>query len=289
MKAILVHNPVASGGRTRREDLLSALRRAGITVLYQSSKVGELTAVLAESADLIIVAGGDGTVAKVLTQMPDRAVPVAILPVGTANNIANSFGIEGPPAGILASLNTAGRRRLHIGLVRGPWGRCRFVEGVGLGALVKAADRVGRSQRGERRLEAARREIRRILKSLEPDRVHVTLDGVPLPAEHLMLEVLNIARSGPRLLMSPTMDPGDGQLEVVMLEPGQRQAMRRWLKQAPESAAAPVRRWRGRRVSIAWQGSPLHVDDDLPRADTAPGTVEVELTETPITLLVPQL
>jgi diacylglycerol kinase (ATP) len=288
VKAILVHNPTAGGGRIRREDLLPALRRAGIAAAYQSSKVGELTAALTESVDLIVVAGGDGTVAKVLTQMPDRNVPVAILPVGTANNIANSFGIEGPPAEILAALSDAGRRRLDIGLARGPWGRSWFVEGVGMGALVKAAQRVGKARSGQSRLEAARREIRRILKSVEPDRVHVTLDDVSLPAEHLMLEVLNIACGGPRLLMSPGVDPGDGQLDVVMLEPAQRKAVRRWLKYAPESEAAPVRRWRGRRVSIAWDGSPLHVDDDLPQPDTAPGIVEVELTATPVTILVPR-
>jgi diacylglycerol kinase (ATP) len=288
MRAILVHNPTAGGGRTRREDLLSAFRRAGITALYHSSKVGELTAVLAEPAEVVVVAGGDGTVGKVLTQMPDRTVPVAILPVGTANNIASSFGIAGSPEDLVGRLTDAASRRLDIGFARGPWGRCWFVEGVGLGALVRAADRVGKAGSGMSRLKAARREIRRILKDCEPDRVRVTVDGVPLPEEHLMLEVLNIACGGPRLLMSSAVDPGDGQLDVVMVEPEQRKAVRRWLKDAPAREAAPVRCWRGTRVSIAWEGSPLHVDDDLPRLDTAPGTIELELAATPATILVPR-
>lgn len=66
MKAILVHNPTAGDYRYSRGELTDLLHRTGITPFYQSSKVGELTAALAEPADLIVVAGGDGTVAKVL-------------------------------------------------------------------------------------------------------------------------------------------------------------------------------------------------------------------------------
>lgn len=97
MRATLIHNPTAGDGKVRREDLIDLLHKAGIVPFYQSSKIGELTAALAEPTDIVIVAGGDGTVAKVVTQMPDRSIPVAILPIGTANNIASSFGIGRRP------------------------------------------------------------------------------------------------------------------------------------------------------------------------------------------------
>ena len=47
------------------------------------------------AADLYVVAGGDGTVGKVITGIRDRNIPVAIIPSGTANNIAKSLCIEG--------------------------------------------------------------------------------------------------------------------------------------------------------------------------------------------------
>ena len=52
---------------------------------------------LAQAEGLVVVAGGDGTVGKVIAQMPDRGVPVAILPLGSANNIARSFNVAGAP------------------------------------------------------------------------------------------------------------------------------------------------------------------------------------------------
>ncbi|MFU8815363.1 MAG: diacylglycerol/lipid kinase family protein [Pseudomonadales bacterium] len=288
MKALLVHNPTAGDGATGREALLDLLHKAGITPAYQSSKVGSLTAALAEPTDIIVAAGGDGTVTKVLTQMPDRSVPVGILPIGTANNIASSFGISGPLGEIAAGLGDAGKRRLDIGLARGPWGCCWVVEGIGVGALVRAAARVG-SPSGSRasRLDAARRAVRRILKKAKPDRLRIMLDGRPLPEEHLMVEVLNIAWGGPGLLLAPDVDPGDGYLDVIMLEPHQRKEMRRWLSVKPPAGLAPMSRWRGRTVSLVWDGTPLHIDDEQPAVEE--GAVELQLVTDSATILVPQL
>jgi diacylglycerol kinase (ATP) len=288
MRATLVHNPTSGAGKVSRDDLTRALCAAGVAAYYQSSKIGELTAVLALQTDLIIVAGGDGTVAKVLTQMPDRSIPVAILPIGTANNIASSFGIEGEIEEIAAGLRGAEKRRLDIGLARGPWGRCWFVEGIGVGALVRAAERLSKPEgTPAERLEAARRQIRKILKKAEPDRVRVELDDVPLPEEHLMLEILNVICGGPRLEMAPDIDPGDGMLDVIMVEPHQRKDMRRWLNDARPEGPAPVSRWRGRKIRMVWDGTPLHIDDDLPSAEEGAATIELELAPDPATILVP--
>lgn len=290
MKAILVHNPTAGDYRYSRGELTDLLHRTGITPFYQSSKVGELTAALAEPADLIVVAGGDGTVAKVLTQMPNRNIPVGILPVGTANNIASSFGIGGSLEEIAVRLSDAERQKLDIGMARGPWGCCWVVEGMGMGALVRAAKRTGKAAgRRARRLQAARHTVRRILREIVPDRVKVMLDGQPLPEESLMLEVLNITCGGPRLLMVPDVSPGDGLLNVIMVEPHQRKAMCRWLNDKRPNEPPPVSRWRGSKVSMIWNGTPLHIDDDLPQPEPDLVAVELKLVSDPVTILVPHV
>jgi diacylglycerol kinase family enzyme len=52
-------------------------------------------AALGKPWDLVAVAGGDGTVAKAARHMPDRNVPLALLPIGTANNVAHSLDLLG--------------------------------------------------------------------------------------------------------------------------------------------------------------------------------------------------
>ena len=154
MRALLVHNPTAGSGRPTGDELLEARDKAGFSTTYCSTKNGDLEEALAQPADMVIVAGGDGTVAKVARALEDRKTLVAILPFGTANNIAHCLGIAGKPRELIAALRGAPVKRLDIGLAVGPWGTRHFVESVGWGALAKAVDRedpkLGKGERIER-------------------------------------------------------------------------------------------------------------------------------------------
>jgi diacylglycerol kinase (ATP) len=141
MRALLVHNPQAGSGRPSGDELLAALDAAGFSTTYCSVKSDDLQAALAQPADLVIAAGGDGTVAKIARKLKDRKTLVAILPFGTANNIARCLGIEGDPDSLVKALRGAPVARLDIGLAVGPWGSRRFVEAVGWGAIAKSVDR----------------------------------------------------------------------------------------------------------------------------------------------------
>jgi diacylglycerol kinase family enzyme len=63
-----------------------------------------------ETWDLVAVAGGDGTVAKAARHMPNRNVPFALLPTGTANNVAHSLDLLGEAEEIAANLQGAPTR-----------------------------------------------------------------------------------------------------------------------------------------------------------------------------------
>jgi diacylglycerol kinase (ATP) len=128
MRAVLLHNPTAGAGEHCRDTLLYTMRLAGLSCSYHSVKDGDFAGALRRTAELVVVAGGDGTVAKVIARLPDRAIPVAIFPLGTANNIARSMGIVGAPLDVGEILCLDHTRPLDIGTAWGPWGHCRFVE-----------------------------------------------------------------------------------------------------------------------------------------------------------------
>ena len=94
MHAVLVHNPTAGSGSHRAEALTSLLKEAGYSVTACSTKECVYKEALKEQADLVLIAGGDGAVGRVIRCLPHYNTPVAILPLGTANNIARTLGMK---------------------------------------------------------------------------------------------------------------------------------------------------------------------------------------------------
>jgi hypothetical protein len=98
----------------------------------------------------------------------------------------------------------------------------------------------------------------------DADRVCVFVDDELMPEGHLLLEVLNIPCGGPRLRLARQADPGDSLFDIVALEPFRRKEMLRWLKCGDADEPPPFTTRRGRKITLAWDGTPLHVDDDRP-------------------------
>ena len=83
----LVQNPGAGAGAAAQRQLLHVLEAAG-HVVTPVEPDHELGRDLAQRADVVIAAGGDGTVLGVARRLVYSKVPLAILPLGTANNLA---------------------------------------------------------------------------------------------------------------------------------------------------------------------------------------------------------
>jgi YegS/Rv2252/BmrU family lipid kinase len=69
-------------------------------------------------ADLILVAGGDGTINEAVNGMVHSDVPLGILPAGTANVLANELGIGKTMEAAAAVLAGSVEERVALGLIR---------------------------------------------------------------------------------------------------------------------------------------------------------------------------
>ena len=287
MRATLFHNPTAGGGKFTKKELMTALRVGGLQPRYVSTKSKRFNEALEEAKDLVVVAGGDGTVGKAIAQMRDRRVPVAILPLGSANNIARSFGVAGAPYELAEILHPLYWQRLSIGIVRGPWGVRRFVEAVGLGPLARMMKKpaLGNAE-GVDSLRGGRDELRKVMKKAKPLDIDVLVDGKPLRDDILAIEIMNIVYTGPGLPLAPSADPGDRLLEVVVVRPADRKGMTAWIKE-PQHRRPPVSMLRGRKVDIVWRGDPMRIDDDVVDTPDRAETVTIVLERTAAKILVP--
>lgn len=92
MRIVLIHNPKAGDRKHGKKQLMASLIRSGHQAFYHSIKERGWKKAFKKPVDLIIAAGGDGTVHKTAWQIVDSGIPLAILPLGTANNLARSLG-----------------------------------------------------------------------------------------------------------------------------------------------------------------------------------------------------
>lgn len=284
MKATLFHNPSAGDEEHSREALLRLLRDSGLSVRAHSTRGHDLQEGLEEESDLVIVAGGDGTVGKIATQLRQRDRLFAILPLGTANNLARTLGRWDSPEAFAAGWRGARRRRLDVAYAEGPWGRRRFVEAAGFGAFARAVEAA--DQRGLSGVEAGRAAFRAIVNHADPLRVTMTVEGETVETETLFVEVMNIPLFGPNLPLATRSDPGDGLLDVVTVPPDQRGALMRWLESPPDGSP-PVTVRRAREVTVDWPGGPCRLDDECVARD-APMRVAMGIEDAPLQVLVPQ-
>lgn len=288
MKVLLLHNPTAGGGKTSKQTLLGLLSEAGCDVTYLATDDPQLQHRMRGPMDLLAVAGGDGTVAKVLSHVDRDAAPLTILPMGTANNLACALGIREPVADLIAGLDKGRIKPLDVGLAEGPWGRQRFFESAGFGALAAALGPVNAQKlQSHEKIPEGREALRDLMQEMQPARLHVSLNDRELDEEMLMLELTNISAIGPRLYLAPQADPGDGLLHVAYLPCGRRKAMLDWLD-APESdCPAPLVVQSTRRAEVRWLGTSSHLDDFFHDEPAQPGTMQAWLEPALAKVLVP--
>jgi diacylglycerol kinase (ATP) len=282
----LMHNPGAGSGDEQPHDLVAALAAAGHTVRYHSTKSNGWRDELAEAADLIVAAGGDGTVGRILLAMPGGAAPVTVLPSGSANNIARALGSAGHDPGDLARAWTRGAiTRFDIGEVRGGGNATRFVESAGGGLFAEALVRAEGFE-DEPGGEAKRRHGLKLLvaaiAATPVRRWGVTADGKDLSGEHIAVEAMNIGEIGPNLPLAPGADPGDGRLDLVLVPREARDALAAFALARIEGRAAPDLDLTIRRVRVVEftvpEGCPFHVDDTLWPGDGRPVPASVRVT-----------
>jgi len=272
IRATLVHNP-AAGDQQADPGLVASLEKAGYQVNYVSTKTRNLASQLDEPGEVVIVAGGDGTVAKVAAVLAGRMTPLAILPVGTANNIARSLGLVGGTSHIIGGLRTAHRKRLDVPVAHGPWGDRPFVEaaGVGLFARVLAlldhhdAEPVAQLAKEEPTFESVVRLLRQLVTDYSPRDWKAALDGRDLSGRYLMLEAMNIRLIGPHLHFAPDADCGDGLFDVVLVSEDQCQALLEYFghRLEKETTVPALTTHRGRRLELTWEDREIHFDDGV--------------------------
>ena len=141
--AVLFYNPKSGGGKAERFKLADEARRRGIEPieLTLGQDLEQLVRnAVADGADGLAMAGGDGSQAIVAMVAAETGLPYACIPAGTRNHFALDLGVDRDDVvGALDAFVEGGERIVDLAEVNGRV----FVNNVSLGLYAEAVQRQG--------------------------------------------------------------------------------------------------------------------------------------------------
>jgi len=221
VNVLLITNP-ASGGAAKhdRAAILNSLRSLGsVETLEPSSRDAFDSEVLraAEGCELVISAGGDGTLNCTINALRERLdhLTFGLIPMGTGNDLARTLGLaELDPPEAAARLVDATAAALDVGIASGPGAERLFVNACMGGFPVQVNEALTDAEKEKLGAAAFIWGGAKALADL--NRSTVTLDGVTVP-DCVAVGVGNGRTCGGGIEVWPQANPGDGQLDGCAL------------------------------------------------------------------------
>lgn len=267
-KALLIVNPAAGKKHADDGDLAECVRlltAAGFEIdLRETGPDGPTSADLAkagvaEGFPVVIVAGGDGTVAPAAIELLEKNVTLGILPFGSFMNIAHGLGIPLEPIDAARVIAERKVKRSDVGEVAGRV----FYETCGIGL---DADAFGAARLIElRRWGPALRRVWR-WATASPHRVEITVDGKSETHRVLQILIVNSPYYAWAFPIVPNADMTDGVLEVAIFPRKGRLDLIRAMVEIWRSGrpGKSPRLLRGKVIEIASsEPDPVHADGQI--------------------------
>lgn len=274
MKKIhLLHNPAAGAAAYDKKHLIDMIESAGYNCSYSSTKKEGWCDIVDLHSDFIAVAGGDGTVRKLARELLgrkvlDRNFPVALLPLGTANNIAKALGMYGTPENVIKAWTEAKVKKFDVGRIYGVENHEFFLEGFGYGVFPTLISEMRSLKSPDDPVESkilALKTLYDVVHSFKARYCEINVDGVEYAGKFLLAEVMNVRSIGPNLYLAPDADPGDGFFDLVIIREDEREALASYVHEKIQGneVDANFTVIRARNIEIEWAGKHLHLDDEI--------------------------
>lgn len=227
----MVFNPVKAGERNLRNSLHSEIPAGECDLHFYETDAddqgeGAAKKAVASKPDLVVVAGGDGTVRVVAEQLADKGIPLGIVPAGTGNLLARNLHLP------LASFDSAIRIAVHgetdkidiahakVTDEEGEEHEYPFVVMAGVGLDAATMAETDSDLKAKVGWVAYVGGLMKALKDIHKVKVRSVIDGGE--AEEFKANTIMIGNAGMiqgNVRFMPDAELDDGQLDIAVLNP----------------------------------------------------------------------
>jgi diacylglycerol kinase (ATP) len=265
MRVALLANPESGSGEAKAVERALTARASELA----SFGLDERDAVAAWRPERIIVAGGDGSIGAAAETAADLRVPIAVIPVGTANDFARALGIpRNSEAAVEVALGSSRLRSLDLGFAEHPGfgdgDRQPFVNAASAGLSPAAARRAGALKRPLGALAYAVGAAGAGLRA-RPVAARVAVDDEEIfsgAAWQVTVACTGAFGGGAEVAA----DPHDGVLDAVVIEARSRArliAHAYRLRNGTVERGTDVHKLTGRIVEVEADGDGFNIDGEL--------------------------
>lgn len=127
-RALVLHNAKARQGEQALVPVRERLAAGGLLVTVEPfeslPEIARDVTRLHQTADIIVVCGGDGSISSAAPAVIESGLPLGIIPAGTANDLARTLSIPLDFAAAADAIVESHSRRIDVGMVNGQGSRC---------------------------------------------------------------------------------------------------------------------------------------------------------------------
>jgi diacylglycerol kinase (ATP) len=218
-RLLLLVNPRSRQGAETFGEVSTLLQEAGFEVVntkedVEENSFSELIKRFQQDINLVIVGGGDGSINGVLEDLVKIQIPLHVIPLGTANNLARTLNI---PLDLKENVNALMRSRLDkidLGMVNGLY----FVNVAGIGLSARINKTVSSQAKKKLGVLAFIFNAFQHIRSMRPFRVEIVHSNEIHRSRCWQISVCNGRHYGSGLVASEDSTLDDGLLSCISTE-----------------------------------------------------------------------
>ncbi len=266
-KALLLVNRHARRGKTALAEAIDLLKNLDLVLIEESTnhprQLSNLIRSYQDQVDLVIIGGGDGTLNAAIDGLIETKLPLGILPLGTANDLARTLGIPTSLPEACQVIAKGQVKQIDVGRVNDKY----FFNVASLGLSVQITQNLTKEAKRRWGVLAYAATTLRVIWQSRPFRAEILLAGETLRVRTIQIAIGNGRHYGGGMVVAEDAAIDDQRLDLYSLETKQWWqilALLPTMRQGNHAMLPGVRVLQGQEITInTFRPRPINTDGEI--------------------------